>query len=377
MADKSATSSPAPKPSPGKKQARLSQSEVPAVSLQEALRVARAIADELAKLPSSPLQVAAAMGIKPTTGPFRVLTAASAAYGVTEGAAFAEKIGLTDLGRRIVAPLSEGDDQAALREALLTPRVVREFLTQYDGNKWPRDDNARNVLERMGVPMERTERSLALIRSDAEALGLLTNINGTDFVDLSRVPTRPEVSGGDPGPSEPVESATEQVSGEESEERPLPEAAAAPPSIHNENRRVFITHGKNQRIVEQIKKLLKFGDFEAVVSVDNQTVAKPVPDKVMDDMRSCSAAIVHVGSEMRVLDPEGNEHQMLNPNVLIEIGAAMALYDRRFILLVERGVSLPSNLQGLYEVRYEGDGLDYDSTTRLLEAFADFKSKAA
>jgi predicted nucleotide-binding protein len=229
----------------------------------------------------------------------------------------------------------------------------------------------------MGVPMERTERSLALIRSDAEALGLLTNINGTDFVDLSRVPTRPEVSGGDPGPSEPVESATEQVSGEESEERPLPEAAAAPPSIHNENRRVFITHGKNQRIVEQIKKLLKFGDFEAVVSVDNQTVAKPVPDKVMDDMRSCSAAIVHVGSEMRVLDPEGNEHQMLNPNVLIEIGAAMALYDRRFILLVERGVSLPSNLQGLYEVRYEGDGLDYDSTTRLLEAFADFKSKAA
>ena len=65
---------------------------------------------------------------------------------------------------------------------------------------------------------------------------------------------------------------------------------------------------------------------------------------------------------------------MLNPNVLIEIGAAMALYGRAFILLVERGVVLPSNLQGLYEVRYEGDGLDHQSTMALLEAFASFKN---
>jgi predicted nucleotide-binding protein len=45
----------------------------------------------------------------------------------------------------------------------------------------------------------------------------------------------------------------------------------------------------------------------------------------------------------------------INPNVLMEIGAAMALYERRFILLVRQGVKLPSNLQGLYEVRYSGD----------------------
>jgi hypothetical protein len=32
-----------------------------------------------------------------------------------------------------------------------------------------------------------------------------------------------------------------------------------------------------------------------VVSVEKETVAKPVPDKVMDDMRSCGAAIIHVG----------------------------------------------------------------------------------
>jgi predicted nucleotide-binding protein len=94
----------------------------------------------------------------------------------------------------------------------------------------------------------------------------------------------------------------------------------------------------------------------------------------MDDMRSCAAAIVHVGTEMKVLDEEGKEFRMLNPNVLIEIGASMALYGRRFILLVEKGVTLPSNLQGLYEVRYEGSKLDYDATMKLLKAFNDFKN---
>jgi predicted nucleotide-binding protein len=114
--------------------------------------------------------------------------------------------------------------------------------------------------------------------------------------------------------------------------------------------RVFITHGKNKEILTQIKELLTFGSFQPVVSVEHETVSKPVPDKVMDDMRSCSAAIVHVGTELKLLDPQGNEHRILNPNVLIEIGAAMAVYGRRFILLVEGGVTLSSNLQGLYEV---------------------------
>lgn len=109
------------------------------------------------------------------------------------------------------------------------------------------------------------------------------------------------------------------------------------------------------------------------MSVEQETVSKPVPDKVMDDMRSCAAAIIHVGTEQRLIDPDGKEHRILNPNVLIEIGGAMALYGRKFILLVEKGVSLPSNLQGLYEVRYEGDRLDYESTMKLLKAFNDFR----
>lgn len=140
-------------------------------------------------------------------------------------------------------------------------------------------------------------------------------------------------------------------------------------------KRVFITHGKNRDFIEPIKKLLKFGELEAVVSVEKTSVSVPVPDKVLNEMRSCGAAIIHVDSEMTLLDKEAKEHTMLNPNVLIEIGAAMALYGRRFILLVREGVKLPSNLQGLFEVRYTGNTLDGEATIKLLEAINDIKNQ--
>jgi len=90
-------------------------------------------------------------------------------------------------------------------------------------------------------------------------------------------------------------------------------------------------------------------------------------------MRSCGAGVLHVGAEGHYLDKDGKEHPKLNDNVLIEIGAAMALYGKRMILLVEKGVNLPSNLQGLYRCEYEGDKLDYDSTMKLLKTFSQFR----
>jgi predicted nucleotide-binding protein len=137
--------------------------------------------------------------------------------------------------------------------------------------------------------------------------------------------------------------------------------------------KVFITHGKNKKILEQVKELVAFGKFEPVVAQEREAAAKPVPDKVMDEMRSCNAAVIHVGNEGVLLDSNGKEFPQINGNVLIEIGAAMALYGRNFILLVEDGVNLPSNLQGLYECRYSGDELNMPATMKLLKAFNEFR----
>ena len=155
---------------------------------------------------------------------------------------------------------------------------------------------------------------------------------------------------------------------EEGETEVNPNAALA-----GRGNRVFITHGKNRKILDQVKELVLFGKFEPIVAQERETAAKPVPDKVMDEMRSCQAAVIHVGSEGFLLDSAGKQVPHINGNVLIEIGAAMALYGRNFILLVEEGVSLPSNLQGLYECRYSGDELNMPATMKLLKAFNEFK----
>lgn len=361
-------------PAAAPKAKRVSQSEIPSCSLSKAIRVATAIADSYGKHPTKPLRVAEAMGMTPTSGPFRAICGASIAYGLTEGGYNAEFISLTPLGRRIVAPTEEGDDEAAKREATLSPRIIREFLTRYNNSKLPTEQIALNVIEEMGVPREKVKSTLELILESAREVEFLRDMKGNLYVDLEATP-RPK--------NEPPDGIISRESHNERDDNdgnhegsqpsqkivPLASSQAKPPS-----NRVFVTHGKNKEIAAQIKELLTFGSFHPVISVEQETVSKPVPDKVMDDMRSCSAAIVHVGSELKLLDPTGKEHTILNPNVLIEIGASMALYGRRFILLVEKGVTLPSNLQGLYEVRYEGDKLDYEATMKLLKAFNDFKN---
>lgn len=150
--------------------------------------------------------------------------------------------------------------------------------------------------------------------------------------------------------------------------RPSALGPAAPASD-----KVFITHGKNKNIVNQLKEIVTFGKFTPVIAEEQETTSKPVPDKVLDAMRACFAGIIHVAGEQVLLDDAGNKIRKINDNVLIEIGAAMALFGRNFILLVEKGVQVPSNLQGLYECRYEGEKLDGDATMKLLKAFNEFR----
>src|SRR5438045_655124 len=90
-----------------KPKARLFQEDVPSYSLDQALRVAKSIRDNYAYKPSKPVNVAGAMGMTHTAGPFRSITGASVAYGLTTGAAQAPEIAITPLGMRIVRPITE------------------------------------------------------------------------------------------------------------------------------------------------------------------------------------------------------------------------------------------------------------------------------
>lgn len=357
------------------KRIRISQSDVPAYSLDDALRVASAIADNYASKPAKPLEVAAAMNLAPNSSHFKMLTGSAIAYGLTAGGYHAVEISLTPLASRILSPLEEGDDLVAKREALLLPNIIGEFLNKYNNSPLPPEHIALNVIASMGVPKERSAGVYNLIVEGASSLGLLQEIKGKKYVNLdSRLtgtsPSKPPIPANDAQDLDIKEAIPHSVSDQEQED-PIQKPNIAP----SQNRKVFVTHGRNKEFVDPIKKLLSFGEMEAVVSVERQSVSQPVPEKVMNDMRDCGAAIIHVEGEMTLLDSDAKEHIVLNPNVLIEIGAAMALYGKRFILLVKEGVKLPSNLQGLYEVRYGGETLDGDATIRLLEAINQLKNQ--
>lgn len=359
------------------KRTYLSQSDVPNNGLSQALRVPKAIYESYGGHPSTPLEVAEGIDMTPTSGPFRSLCGAAIAFGLTEGGCNASEICVTSLAERIFKPQEEGDDLIAKREALLRPRIIGEFLAKYDGSQLPKVNIAKNVLEKMGVPESRCDDVHDMILTEATDLGLIRELKGNRYVQLKGVKSAPAAKTIEASHGDHAELQGQEVDSE------IETAVAAPPlptvatlPSQKANNRVFVTHGKNRELVAPIKRLLEFGQMQAVVSVEQQSISKPVPDKVMDDMRSCAAAIIHVDDELRLMDSEAKEHVVLNPNVLIEIGAAMGLYGRSFILLVKEGTKLPSNLQGLFEVRYAGNTLDGDATIRLMEAINELKKAA-
>lgn len=353
-----------------KKRTYVKQTDVPGATLDEALRVPRAIHDNYAGDPTPPLMVAQALSVDPNGTQLKVLSGAAIAYGLLEGGAQAVTMSMTELAGRILSPTEEGMDQAARREAILRPRVFGDFLGKYNGKSIPPEIIGMNVLVEMGVPRDKSQDVFQRIISSAEEAGLITAIRDKRYVNLNAVRIAT--------PSPPAEGQDNAAfdRGDESEMNgavtaPIAqmEPATASPAHNN---RIFVTHGKNKKILDQIERMIRSVGLEPVISVQTETAAKPVPQKVMDDMGRCSAVVIHVGSEVELVDAEGRGWP-INPNVLIEIGAAMMHCPGRFVLVVEQGVELPSNLQGLYQCRYTGDGLDFDAVMKIQETLKGLK----
>jgi hypothetical protein len=86
------------------------QADFPMLSLQQAQRIATAIVDNFGGRQGSPPDIALAMGVSPTSSAWHPLAGSAVAYGITEGGVNANSISLTQLGRRLVAPETVGDD---------------------------------------------------------------------------------------------------------------------------------------------------------------------------------------------------------------------------------------------------------------------------
>ncbi len=92
-------------------------------------------------------------------------------------------------------------------------------------------------------------------------------------------------------------------------------------------------------------------------------------------MRKCSAAVICVTTDEH--ETRTDRTHGINQNVLIEIGAAFVLYDKKVVLIWDKTIAVPSNLQGLYRCEFSGEELSWTTGMKLMKTVSKFKEKSS
>jgi predicted nucleotide-binding protein len=347
---------------------RMSQSDVPAVSLDQALRVPTAIAENYGGGPVTALQLADAMMMQPTSGTFRQLCGAAIAFGFTQGGYNAQEITLEPLGKRVIRPEEDGDDLRAKREAILRPRVLSDFLRKYNRSPLPPENIGRNVLMAMGVPADRTDGVFRLIHESAKTVGFIREIKGREYVDLlGTSPATPQIqTNGYSGEHDEAHQGSE-ASSLSTAEQPSQESSREVGHQQSLGQAIFVGHGKNKIPLEQLKGILDGFKIPYRIATESPNLGRPISDKVAQIMRECNCAILVFTADEEFQDKDGNTIWRPSENVVHELGAASFLYGKRIVILKEESVNLPSNFRDIGYIEFSRDALAARSMDVLKE----------
>jgi hypothetical protein len=341
----------------------------PAFPLEEALAIADAIQDKNAGRPMNRLLIAESIGRKPGSSDYRDLLSASFKYGLTAGTEKARDVELTSLGVRATRPMSPEDKRAALQEAALAPEALGAIYRHYDNAKLPSGTFFQNVLERQfQIPRQHVAECETLLVTNGRFAGILRDVAGAPHVLLGQTEA---AEGQAPPRAVPVPPA---AAGAAESVKLSGTTPPLPPPLPEGVTSVFVAHGKNRKLLDQVKAVVQFGRFTPVVAEERESPAIPVSDKIIEEMHRCQAAIIIVSADEKVTDAGGKDSFAINNNVLIEIGAATILYRKKVVLLWDKRVTVPSNLHGLYRCEFEGDSLDWDAGMRLQRALTEFRA---
>jgi hypothetical protein len=145
----------------------------PRRTLEQALRVPRALKEYNGGNAWPSGDVAGALDLGPRSGNFFYISAASQFYGLTEGTRDTREISLTDLGRRAVYPQSDRQEQEALVEAFLRVEPFRAVLEHYGGDNLPEQRFLANTLQtEMGIEPEWQDEFVDLFQKNTRFLGI-------------------------------------------------------------------------------------------------------------------------------------------------------------------------------------------------------------
>lgn len=137
------------------------------------------------------------------------------------------------------------------------------------------------------------------------------------------------------------------------------------------SRKVFVSHCGMGELAGQAQTVLGLADFECEI-VERQAVsADLVPERTLEAMRRCGAAFIIVTETDCAKYPDGEK--FVAESVVTEISAALALYNRRVVLLWKSSAPAPAKLRGVCRCEFSGAELDWPTGVELVKTLTAFE----
>jgi hypothetical protein len=169
--------------------------QFPARTIEQALKVPRALKEKNGGNPWATEQVAAALGVGASGTSFYYTSASSRDYGLTTGSRETAEIALTDLGRQAVYPQSGEAQKQTLLEAFQNVDLFRRVLQHYGGNNLPENPFLANTLQQtFGIDPKSQDEFVDVFTKNCRFLGI-----GAQFTVGGQGPRQAAVVGGSGG----------------------------------------------------------------------------------------------------------------------------------------------------------------------------------
>ena len=123
--------------------------------------------------------------------------------------------------------------------------------------------------------------------------------------------------------------------------------------------RVFISHHGTDSLVGHITSALELADLQAE-TMDRARAERSI-DKTMEAFKRCEAVIIVVADEKA------------DDLLLIHIGAALVHFEKRLLLVIRKGLSLPVDVNGASRCEIE-DEFTWDAGLELMRTLKHFKA---
>ncbi len=150
----------------------------PRHSLEQALRIPKAIMDQNAGKDCSDEDSATFLGIKYNKGPYAVEVSSAVKYGLVERPS-PGRLAVSDIAKRVLRPQNEQEELQGLREAVMKAPDISSVYTHYRGENLPDPQFFDNALvDKFGIPKEKVGEFKTIFFDNLNKAKLIEEHNG-------------------------------------------------------------------------------------------------------------------------------------------------------------------------------------------------------